>query len=87
MNKPEWIELNLPFGPVYDHTSNDFRKQLPSVHKEDVIRAGVLLEFADTGEKMLVGHVNLLGGLCDDCAVNKDRVVKRYKVIWEGDGS
>jgi len=78
--KNEWIDLNLPFGRVY---GKDF-KDLPSAREKGIISSGTLIEFADTGEKMLVGDVNVLGGLCDDCCVEKERIVRRYKVVWEG---
>jgi len=78
--KNEWIDLNLPFGRVY----GDDGKDLPSAQKEGIISPGTLIEFADSGEQMLVGNVNVHGGLCDDCCVERERIVRRYKVVWEG---
>jgi hypothetical protein len=48
--------------------------------KQGLLKAGIIIDFGD--EKLLVGHINQLGGHCDDCPVDAGRVVKAYaKVI------
>jgi len=46
------------------------------------VRPGVLLEM-QSGRRLLVGDINELGGVCDDCTdVAVDGVVSRYAVIY-----
>lgn len=47
--------------------------------KRGLIRVGIVLDFGD--EKLLVGHINQLGGLCDDCPVGAGRMVKAYAEV------
>jgi hypothetical protein len=36
------------------------------------------------GEQFLIGDINPLRGVCDDCtAFARDAIVQRYKVVWE----
>jgi hypothetical protein len=54
----------------------------PSPGEDGVIPAGILLEFED-GEQSLIGHVNQMNGLCDDCtADNQIHNAVRHKVVW-----
>jgi len=47
-------------------------------------RPGVQVEMAD-GKQYLIGDVNKLGGVCDDCsAFNSTDIVARYRVLVEG---
>jgi len=77
-----WIDIGLPFGR--DFTS-DFEKwpdgECDSFAKRGLIVPGTLIEMED-GHTLLIGHINELGGTCDDCNFGGDRIVKRYKVVW-----
>jgi hypothetical protein len=53
-------------------------------------RAGTLIEYEKDGKLtyMIIGHINELGGSCDDCrGINNDTVILRYKVLWDGQTS
>lgn len=44
--------------------------------------AGVLLDVI-SGEHILVGHINAMGGVCDDCSADiRPSDVARHKVLW-----
>jgi hypothetical protein len=86
----QWIDLNLPLGPIY---KKDLIGEFDTVSKYKILRPGVLLEF-DLDKKgakeyfgndglVLVGHMNDKCGVCDDCRIPKEFIVKRYKVVWE----
>lgn len=78
----KWIDINLPFGRVWDEDSID---ELDSMRKRGLVQPGMLLEMED-GEEVLVGHINPEGGVCGDCALLRGpEVVKRYCVVWGGD--
>lgn len=48
-------------------------------------KAGVLIEFEQDGKKeqRLIGHMNELGGVCDDCTeIKSDTIILRYRIVW-----
>lgn len=52
-----------------------------SYGKDPMIRAGVQIELS-SGERYLIGDINMLGGVCDDCReFNSSTVVARYRVV------
>jgi hypothetical protein len=73
----DWIEVNLPLGPIFTATG-----QAPSMKKNGLLRPGVLIEFFG-GKQVLVGDINELSGVCDHCAEPGHSLVSRYKVVWE----
>lgn len=80
----EWIEVNIPFGGVYDTRNSD---ELDSMKKRNLISAGVQVEMED-GERYLIGDINECRGVCDDCtAFRSDAIVRRYRVVWDDEGS
>ena len=49
-------------------------------------KPGVLIEIecGNKTEQYLIGDINCIRGVCDDCvAFEKDVIVKRYKIVWE----
>jgi hypothetical protein len=73
MKKP-WITCGLPFGPVYGAG-----KELPSFSSTLPRVVGLTIDL-DNGDQYLIGDINPLGGVCDDCCeVRPERVVKRYR--------
>lgn len=45
-------------------------------------KPGTLVEVFD--EHVLIGHINPLRGVCDDCVeFSRDDIVTRYRVVWE----
>jgi hypothetical protein len=75
----EWIELNLVWGRGW--WADD------CFVKRGLNKPGVLVEFED-GEQMLIGTVSPELGVCNCCEVGvDDRIVKRYKVLWENPNS
>ena len=69
----DWIEVNIPFWHTRGGT--DFVSL-------DLNKAGTLI---DTEKGIfLIGHINQVGGICDDCSdFDDDTIVKRYKIVWE----
>jgi hypothetical protein len=69
----DWFELNLP----YWCRKNDGQ----SFEGLDLNKPGTLIE-TDSGI-FLIGHINPLKGVCDDCVeFSTETIVKRYKIIW-----
>jgi hypothetical protein len=71
----DWVNLGLaiPF--------NLFKEQ-------GLAKAGTMIKItADmakqlgTSEELLIGDLNELGGLCDDCNIGRDTLVVAYKVL------
>ena len=85
-----WTIVDLPFGPILGlppDLPRGERGQIihiaPSFRHDIGVRAGMLLELAD-GHQYLVGDINTLGGVCDDCRmVTPEDVIHRYAVVWE----
>lgn len=49
-------------------------------------KAGTLIEFEEDGIafQQLIGDLNEIGGVCDDCmGVRADTLIKRYKIVWK----
>ena len=78
----EWIELGIPFGPVW---SREPHHEMDSLQHRGLSKAGVLIEMIN-GKRLLIGHINDMGGTCDDCTEIKERdIVARYCVVWSGE--
>ena len=73
----EWTECNLPFGPVW---SKDYKTPVDSFTFRGLNKPGTLIDTAMG--KYLIGHINVLGGSCDDCMeFSVDTIIIRYKII------
>lgn len=55
----------------------------PPLNEDKMFPAGVLLEFAD-GRRNLIGHVNQMNGLCNDCSDDEHDMENavRHMVVW-----
>lgn len=85
MNNNEWIKINLPYGPIYNYKKSPLVEnyELDSFCKRKINKSGVLIEMED-GSQYLIGDINELCGVCDDCtAFDRESIVKKYKVVWE----
>lgn len=77
----DWIELNLPFGHVFGRGL----QALDSFSGRGLNMPGVLVRMQD-GAEYLIGHLNEVGGVCDDCRqFPPDAVVSAYCVVWTAD--
>lgn len=77
----EWIEIDLPYGPVYDYDESDKMQQQDSFDKRELNKPGIMIELED-GKQYLIGDINPLRGVCDDCVeFDKMAIVKRYREI------
>jgi hypothetical protein len=58
-------------------------KTFGELKDSEVIKPGVLIEMAEGGT-FLIGDVNPMGGVCDDCQqeVTYRAVVVRYATVW-----
>jgi hypothetical protein len=73
-----WIEINLPFGPLYD---DDF-KEKDGFGTRGLKKPGTLIETARG--VFLIGHINEGAGVCNDCVeFEPEEIVLRYKVVWK----
>ena len=69
-----WIEINLPFE---DWKGND------SFSCRGLNIPGVLIRMKD-GEEYLIGHINKIRGVCDDCTeFGSDAIVAAYQFVWK----
>lgn len=49
-------------------------------------KPGILIEVELDGklQQYLIGDINTLAGVCDDCRdFSRDTIIKRYKIVWE----
>lgn len=83
----KWIKCNIPFGPIYSKDLRD-EDEIDSLAKRKLIQPGVLIktnEKYDGRNVFLIGHINTLGGVCDDCVMfDRATIIKEYCVVWEG---
>jgi len=82
--KDGWIKCGLPFGTIYSNEKGKELDELDSFCKRHLNIPGTLI---DTKIGIfLVGNINKLGGVCDDCrAFDVDTIVRRYKIVWKKD--
>lgn len=74
----DWIEINLPYGPIY----GDNLKSLDSFENRGLNKPGVLIKTAD-GKEYLIGNINEIRGVCDDCVeFSENEIVAAYKIVW-----
>lgn len=71
-----FTEINLPYGPIYSDEEEDsftFRK---------LNRPGTLIKMKGDKKIYLIGDINPLRGVCDDCTqFRKEKIVECYKVL------
>ena len=73
-NKNDQEKLNNDINELYDGMDSFYKRKLNI--------PGTLIETED-GEQFLIGHINTIRGVCDDCTMfEPDTIVKRYKVVW-----
>lgn len=62
-----------------------FKSRPKKSFRPDLAKPGTLIEL-QSGKRMIIGHINALGGVCDDCSgINDEDIVVRYAVIYNGD--
>lgn len=77
--KIDWIEINLPYGPVF----NKWDEQI-SLDERGLNKPGTLIKTKE-GKIYLIGDINPLKGICDCCVeFDKHQVITHYAVIWDG---
>lgn len=65
-----------------DTDASDWIDGPPTIDRYGHFPAGVLLQVKDRG-LVLVGHINDLGGVCDDCPSEiRPADVERHRVVW-----
>lgn len=69
----DWIEVNMPWRSFEDD----------SLRGNGLNNAGTLIRMAD-GKEFLIGDINELGGVCDDCmGFDRKSIVAAYKIVWQ----
>ena len=70
-----WIEVNLPWWK-YNQEGKSFSGS------EGLNKPGTLVRVE--GEVFLIGHINTIAGVCDDCCeFSNEAIIVAYKVVWE----
>lgn len=76
MCEMDWVEINLLYSD--DDNIDDIED---TFEKRELNKPGTLID-TDKGI-FLIGHINPLRGVCDDCTkFDPETIVRRYKVIW-----
>jgi hypothetical protein len=81
--QPEIIKHKEECKRIY--TENKILSDKMSFTGQKLNKAGTLIEIEIDGkiQQHLIGHINQLCGVCNDCKAFDDKtIVKRYKVIW-----
>ena len=81
--QPEVIAWVDEQDRLYDERDEKYRKLCFS--GLGLNKPGTLIECKDGDEisYKVIGHINKLGGSCDDCiGISDDAVIVRYKVLW-----
>lgn len=76
---PEWIDCNLPW--------QDYEKRNSFTDRE-LNQPGTLIEVEEDGEKkiLLIGDINTLSGVCDDCReFPSSAIIIRYAIVWKNE--
>ncbi len=82
-NQPEVIEYNQKYEKRIDEKQKEEEKL--SFCGMGLNKAGTLIEVELDGKTqvLLIGHINNLRGVCDDCTMfEPNTIVKRYKIVW-----
>lgn len=85
-NQPEVIGYHQEFKKKKDLFDKELAKK--SFSGLDLDKPGTLIEVEFEGKinQYLIGHINPLAGVCDDCCGfdKTTTIVKRYKIVWSG---
>jgi hypothetical protein len=83
MPKEDWLECNLPYGPIFHKSEHGTpSNELDSFSKRGLAIAGVLIRIK--GKEVLIGHINEMRGICDDCTYfSPEEIVTHYKIVWK----
>lgn len=77
--RSDWIEVNIPYGSY----SRDGEKE-DSLCSRGLAIPGVLIRVKGRKGVFLIGDINELRGVCDDCTeFRQEDIVEAYKVVWE----
>lgn len=71
---------------LFDAEAEEYKRNPKCFMHLGVMKPGILLDVddGDNSKIVLVGHVNKLFGVCDDCVEFSGKaIVKRYKTVWE----
>ena len=78
----DWEDVH-PANIAWGIASDKIREQdkLRTFQGRELAQPGVQIEIAN-GQRFLIGHINQLRGVCDDCTeFESTTVVKRYRVV------
>ena len=86
----DWVVVDLPFGPILELPEGlapgerGLLEHKPSFYHNIGCVAGMLIEMSNDGTQYLIGDINELGGVCDDCRIiSETATVHRYRIVWE----
>lgn len=69
-----WIDCNLPWSDYSNYDAESFVSYGLNI-------PGTQIEL-ENGDLYLIGDINDLGGVCDDCRVfERNAIVTRYRVV------
>lgn len=75
----EFKKLNLPYGPIYSKQGLEQEDSLTSL---GLNKPGTLIKIKGAKKVYLIGDINPLRGVCDDCTeFKKETIVESYKIL------
>lgn len=84
------FEMNTDIVKAYNQTVNnikdEYKKNRPKKSfYPDLAKPGTIIEL-ESGKRMIIGDINVLGGVCNDCVGIDDKdLIVRYAIIYNGD--
>lgn len=86
-SQPENIEITTHNLKLQQEFKERQRTQGSSFVARELNRAGTVVEVLSADGKLnqwMIGALNELGGICDDCSgINDGDIVVRYRVVWQ----
>lgn len=78
----KWKPLGLPFGPIYDGELEEQDSFVKRLREAQTPMVGLQIEMKN-GRRYVIGHMNTLAGICDDCRMfdEMDEVVRVRRLI------
>lgn len=83
-DQPEVIAWNDEYDRIYAEQGK--QRSESSFCGAGLNKPGTLIERKDGDDisYMVIGHINAIGGSCDDCrGISDDTMILRYKVLWD----
>jgi hypothetical protein len=89
----EWLWKQPEYIAVFDENNrieaaNKEQQAELSFRGKGLNKAGTVIEYEENGktQRMMIGDINEIGGVCDDCrGISDDAIILRYIVVWDNE--